>query len=314
MLTAKAGEDLLAKGVWTKSPYPLLTSRDVDGEEGPGHNSFTVDKDGNAIFVYHARPTSHNYEKCGWNGTNSSFNNEPLNDPCRHARLKRVHWAADGTPILKMTYENELLEENQTVSLTIKVEGAPAEWPFKDVKEGEWYYDAVAYNYNNGIMSGYADRPDTFGPNDQLARAQFAIILYRMNEEPDVAYADTFPDVPDNIWFTDAVLWAAGTGVVTGYTDSGLFGPSDKINREQMATMMYRYAKYKKYDVSKTADIDKYKDAASVNEFAKEAMKWAVGNGIITGQYNETILAPQSNATRAECATIIQRFMEKFEK
>ncbi|MCB6416630.1 family 43 glycosylhydrolase, partial [Faecalimonas umbilicata] len=82
MLTAEGGSDLLADGAWTKTPYPLLTSRDVSGEEGPGHNSFTVDKDGNVIFVYHARPTSHNYQMCGWDGTKSTYNSEPLNDPC----------------------------------------------------------------------------------------------------------------------------------------------------------------------------------------------------------------------------------------
>lgn len=123
MCSAKGGADLLDASNWTKSPYPLLTSRDVNGEEGPGHNSFTVDQDGNAIFVYHARPTSHNYRKCGsdYNGNNSSYNGEPLNDPCRHARLKRVHWAADGSPILKMTYEEELLDAYSTVSLKVTV-------------------------------------------------------------------------------------------------------------------------------------------------------------------------------------------------
>ena len=131
MCSAKGGADLLDIGQWTKSPYPLLTSRDVDGEEGPGHNSFTVDKDGNAIFVYHARPTSHNYEKCGSDkdGNKGPYNSEPLNDPCRHARLKRVHWAADGTPILKMTYDDELLDEYSTVSLkvTVKAVDIPVE-------------------------------------------------------------------------------------------------------------------------------------------------------------------------------------------
>lgn len=124
MMTANQGDNLLDLSKWTKNPYPLLSSRDVNGEEGPGHNSFTVDKDGNAIFVYHARPTSHNYKHCGWNGTESlHYNDEPLEDPCRHARLKRVHWASDGTPILKMTYENELTEENQEVSVQVVVPG-----------------------------------------------------------------------------------------------------------------------------------------------------------------------------------------------
>ncbi len=135
MMSAKAGTDLLDLKNWKKNPYPLLTSRDVDGEEGPGHNSFTVDKDGNAIFVYHARPTSHNYEHCGWDGNKSlHFNSEPLNDPCRHARLKRVHWAADGTPILKMTYEDELKEQYQTLSLKVNVTGSANTSTVKSVK------------------------------------------------------------------------------------------------------------------------------------------------------------------------------------
>lgn len=127
MCTAAGGADLLDEASWTKSPYPVLTSRDVDGEEGPGHNSFTVDKDGNVIFVYHARPTSHNYEHCGWDGQKSSYNKEPLEDPCRHARLKRVHWAADGMPILKMTYEEELTEANSTVTATVVVTGTTSD-------------------------------------------------------------------------------------------------------------------------------------------------------------------------------------------
>ncbi len=122
MMTADQGADLLDINNWTKNPYPLLTSRDVDGEEGPGHNSFTVDKDGNAIFVYHARPTSHNYQHCGWNGEKSlHYNSDPLKDPCRHARLKRVHWAADGTPILKMTYEEEITAEHKKVPIQVTV-------------------------------------------------------------------------------------------------------------------------------------------------------------------------------------------------
>lgn len=121
MCSAQGGADLLEAEAWTKSPYPVLTSRDVAGEEGPGHNSFTVDQDGNVIFVYHARPTSHNSQMCGWDGKKSSYNNEPLNDPCRHARLKRVHWAVDGTPILKMTYENELLDKNHMVTVQVNI-------------------------------------------------------------------------------------------------------------------------------------------------------------------------------------------------
>ena len=151
-----------------------------------------------------------------------------------------------------------------------------------------------------------------FGPYESLARAQFAVILYRMNDEPDVEYKATFPDVADDVWYTDAILWAADTKVVTGYTDSGKFGPADKINREQMAVMMYRYANYKDYESDAPEDISGYKDADKESAFAKEAMEWAVGNGIISGKDGGTVLDPQGNASRAETATIIMRFCEKF--
>ena len=151
----------------------------------------------------------------------------------------------------------------------------------------------------------------TFAPYEPLARAQFAMILYRMNDEPEVGYTDKFKDIADNVWYTDAILWASEKGVVTGYSN-GNFGPADKINREQMAVMMYRYAQAQGYDTSMKADISQYQDAANVSDFAQEAMEWAVGNEIITGKYNETQLDPQGEASRAECATIIMRFTDKI--
>ena len=116
LLSIDETADMLDKNAWVKQPYPVLTSSDVPGEYGPGHNSFTVDEDGNPIFVYHARGQQCYENKCEWASSSS------LNDPCRDARLKRVHWAADGTPILKMSYQEELAEENRSVTATIKVE------------------------------------------------------------------------------------------------------------------------------------------------------------------------------------------------
>ena len=184
------------------------------------------------------------------------------------------------------------------------------EIPFHDVYMTDWFYESVKYVYDNGLMTGLNET--TFGPYENLARAQFAVILHRMNGSPDMEYTNKFPDVADNQWYTDAILWANEAGVVGGYTDTGKFGPGDNINREQMAVMMYRYANYLGYDTSARADISKYTDAGNVNEFAKEAMSWAVGEGIITGKYNETQLDPQGNASRAECATIIMRFVENY--
>jgi hypothetical protein len=206
----------------------------------------------------------------------------------------------------------------QTITVTYGKEATftvtviAAELPFVDVSEDDWFYDAVYYNYFAGTMTGL--NKDHFGPAQSLARAQFAVILYRMNDTPEVDYEAIFPDVEDDVWYTDAILWAADTGVVTGYTDTGKFGPADLINREQMAVMMYRYASYKGYESDESADISGYADAGKVSAFAKDAMEWAVGNGIISGKNEGTILDPQGNATRAECATIIMRFIEKFEK
>lgn len=181
---------------------------------------------------------------------------------------------------------------------------------FYDVNETDWFFPYVCYVNEKGLMTGL--RNTLFGAGQSLARAQFAVILHRMNQEPQVGYTAKFKDVAENVWYTDAVLWANREGIVTGYSDNGLFGPSDNINREQMAVMMYRYAKYKGNDVHEKAELNQFSDASSVSGYAKEAMQWAVGTGIISGKANGTKLDPQGYANRAECATIIMRFTEKF--
>ncbi len=194
--------------------------------------------------------------------------------------------------------------------LTISPDPVEIQMAFDDVKEGDWYYDYVEYAFKNNLMTGLDEK--RFGPVQQLARAQFAVILHRMNDEPAIEYTEKFQDVGDDIWYTDAILWANSIGVVNGYSNSKMFGPADDINREQMAVMMYRYADYKGYDISAAGDFSKFSDALSVNDFAKDAMKWAVGTGIITGKDNGKKLDPQGYASRAECATIMMRFMEKY--
>ena len=183
--------------------------------------------------------------------------------------------------------------------------------PFTDVPyEGEWYSNAVKYVYDNQIMTGLTET--TFGPYETLARAQFAVIIHRMSGSPEVEYKNTFPDVEKGTWYTNAVLWANKNEIITGYGHNGMFGPADLITREQMAVIMYRYAKAQGYNVSQKADFSKFKDAGSVSGFAEEAMKWAVGMGIISGKDEGTRIDPQGYAARAECAVIIDRFMEKY--
>lgn len=306
--------DFLDPSAWTKCNYPVLTGLSVEGLCGPGHNSYVKETDGTLINVYHA--------KKGIYGSRDTF-------------LRIVHFGADGAPILDMTEENEILPENKTVTMTVKVEKAATpdpdpqptpdptpdpdpqptpnpKLPYVDVAEGDWFYNEVAYNYYEEIMTGMD--PTHFEPYTILPRAQFATILYRMNGEPGVTYTAKFPDVPDKEFYSNAVLWAAEAKVVTGYTDSGYFGTNDPITREQMAVMMYRYANYKGYSTGNKADFDSFKDADKVNAFAEEAMAWAVGNGIITGKYNGIVIDPQGNATRAECAIILTRFLDKIAK
>lgn len=181
------------------------------------------------------------------------------------------------------------------------------ELPYADVAETDWFYDAVYYSFEEGLMTGLDETH--FGPYESLSRAQFALILYRMEGKPNADTEKSFGDIKGDEWYGSAVLWAAKQGIVAGY-ENGNFGPADQITREQMTVMMYRYAKYLKNDISKTAEFDKYKDATSVSDFAKDAMRWAIGNEIITGKENGTLIDPQGNTARCETAIIIQRFLE----
>ena len=185
------------------------------------------------------------------------------------------------------------------------------ELPFVDVAEGDWYYDAVADVYDAGLMTGIDGTH--FAPNQKLARAQFALILYRLNDSPEVDGKSPFKDVAEGDWYTDAVIWANKKGIITGYTDTGLFGPGDDITREQLVVMMYRYQKSISDVKAESVDLSDFKDGAKVSAFAKEAMEWAVGTGVISGKDNGTVLDPQGTATRAECATIIIRMLDNME-
>ena len=135
--------------------------------------------------------------------------------------------------------------------------------------------------------------------------------MYRIEGKPTVAYTHRFKDIAKGIWYTDAAIWAANAGVITGY-ENGLFGPADNITREQMAVILYRYAGYKGYDNSQRKNISAYSDAWKVSGFSKEAMQWAVAVGIISGKSDGKILEPQGSASRAECGTMIMRFRNVY--
>lgn len=180
-------------------------------------------------------------------------------------------------------------------------------YPFNDVSAGSWYQGSVDYVYYYKIMTGMNET--TFAPASILSRAQFATILYRMEESPEIAYNTKFKDVSDGQFYTKPVLWANSVGVITGY-ENGKFGPADVITREQMATMMYRYAQYKGYDVSNQADISAFPDHQKVSAFAKTSISWANAKGIITGDQGE--INPQGKSSRAVSATIVMRFLNGY--
>lgn len=178
---------------------------------------------------------------------------------------------------------------------------------FRDVSEGQWFYDYTKFVYDRGIMTGMD--MFSFGPAINLDRGQFATILYRMQGSPATSYSKVFPDVPDGYFFTSPILWAYNNQVITGY-ENGKFGPSDMITREQMAVMMYRYAKFCGLDTSDSGNLNSFPDTGKVSAFSKEAMVWAVGAGLIQGDQGK--INPQGNASRAHCATIMTRFMQKY--
>lgn len=176
---------------------------------------------------------------------------------------------------------------------------------FADVAAGSWYYDAVKYVFDKGLMAGVSDT--SFAPGDVTTRGMVVTILHRMEKEPAAAVS-SFLDRADGQWYTDAIDWAAETGVVSGY-DNGHFGANDNVTREQLVTILYRYAGMKNCDVSAHTDLGSYSDAAQVSGYAREAMSWAVASGLVQGTSSATI-SPRDTATRAQVALILMRFCE----
>ena len=212
-------------------------------------------------------------------------------------------WYADKGLTKKIT--SVKLDANTTVYA--KWTEAPVSGlPFGDVKTADWFYNDVKYVYEKGMMAGTA--ADVFAPNATTTRAMIVTILYRLEGSPAVTGTSAFVDVPAGQWYTDAVNWAAANQIVKG-TSATTFAPNASITREQMAAILYRYAQYKGYDVTKKADLSGYSDNSQVSAYAKDALAWANAAKLINGVTNTT-LAPQGNATRAQVSAILHRFCD----
>ena len=192
-----------------------------------------------------------------------------------------------------------------TVSTRIEVEFTNGKLPFTDVRESDWFYEDVAFAYENGLFAGTSDT--TFSPNASMTRAMLVTVLYRLEGQPAVNGRSGFSDVQYNGYYEDAVTWAADNGIVNG-TSTTMFSPNANVTREQMAAILYRYAQYKKYNTAASSGLNGFTDHASVSGYAAASLEWAVAEKLVNGSAGK--LMPTGNATRAQVAAILHRFVE----
>jgi len=183
--------------------------------------------------------------------------------------------------------------------------------PYSDVEGSDWFYDAVMFVSENGLMNGMGQ--NRFEPGIGTSRAMIVSILWRLEGKPEAGAGKSgvFGDVGEGQWYTEGIEWAAANGVVLGY-DVAHFGPNDCITREQFAVILYRYAAGQGYDVSARSSLEGFADSSAISGWALEAVKWAVAEGFLSG-VNDTELDPRGSATRAQAAIILMRFIEKFQ-
>ena len=181
--------------------------------------------------------------------------------------------------------------------------------PFTDILGDDWYYDFVLKAYKSGLMKGVVDTE--FLPDGTFSRGMLVTMLYRYDGTPAVIGSIAFSDVSAGEWYTDAIKWASALDLVQGYGD-GLFGTGDPVTREQFVTILYKYAQTKGFNVKKTASLSAFEDGATVSDWAHDAVSWALAEELIYGR-DDVTLAPEGTSTRAEAATLIIRFIEKFQ-
>ena len=198
--------------------------------------------------------------------------------------------------------------EIRSGGIAVDVTFIPEDWPFVDVTEDKWYYDAVAYVYQQGIMVGMSET--TFEPNTTVNRAQVVQMLYNLEGQPQVSGDSGFSDIRDGQWYAKAVAWASANDVVAGYED-GTFRPTRAVTREEFAQILYNYAKFKGYDLSASADLGKFPDSGQVSSWAETALGWANGNGLING-HDDGRLDPKGSTIRAQAASILMNFDKGF--
>ena len=215
--------------------------------------------------------------------------------------------------VLDGTVGSDYAQPQGRITVVTEEPEVPFVNPYTDVAETAWYYDAVKYTYQNGLMGGTGS--GKFEPETQMTRAMLVTVLYRVEGSPEASeFSNPFKDV-DNNWYTDAICWAADKGIVNG-TDVDKFSPNDNVTREQMVTILFRYATYKEAAGEERAALTDFADGAAVSKYAEDAMQWAVAAEIIRGsvESGKSYIFPANGATRAEVATVLMRFIENIVK
>lgn len=307
---------------FAEGQYELLELVYPASELGPRYKHGTILSISEA--EYEALMDTYGEERSSGNGSSSSVNAKPS---VQITGKGSVSYSSNNTVITLNPEQGWIIESvsvngvskgavNKLTGLSandkvavIFVEGSEqTSSKFIDIS-GHWAEEDINRASELGLFDGTGN--NRFSPNIAVNRAMIVQVLYRMAGEPVVSgQGKVFEDVPDEAWYSDAVVWASANGIVTGF-DEKTFGPLKEITREQLAVMLYRYASFMKYEIESTDSLGVFADAGDVSQWAKEAMAWAVSNQLINGN-NNAVLDPQDGATRAECATIMVRFAEHF--
>ena len=279
-----ANTTVYAHWTYTGGYNPPVTYCTLRFETGGGRDITSVRKTYNAcIDLTKYVPTWRGYTFIGWYSDRSLTN-----------KVSEVYLTRDST-----VYAGWRVDENPSTG----------ENPFTDVSEKDWFFDDVLFVYDYGLMVGTGKT--LFSPHETVTRGMMATILWRMEGSPIPKGKNRFTDVEAGKRYADAITWTAENGIFADY-DKDRFKPDDPITREQLAAIFYRYADYKGYDLTVKGNLDKFKDADKITDYAKTAMQWAVGSDLVKGK-SGALLDPQGKATRAEIATMLHRFIEKYE-
>ena len=259
-------------------------------ETNGGSKVKTVTVDKNDVVAEPEAPTKEGYKFDGWYTDSTLKTAYDFNTRVTKSIILYAKWTET---------EEEPEEKDETET---------QEWenPFEDVKEEDWYYESVRYVSENKLMNGIAE--GEFAPDNTLTRAMLVTVLYRKAGEPSVNKSIPFADVEMDAYYANAVIWGKQNGIVNGVSETE-FAPEANITREQIAAIMFRYAQYEGMEAVTTEENLHFDDANEISEYAVSAMNWAAGTGIMKGKTNTTI-NPKDNATRAEIATVLQRFIE----